>query len=1132
MKYVKRTRRRSDRSAMPRPRIGQSRKSTKHNFEGQIIPHRANQIPAPLSFAQQSQWIINRREPESFANNQALAIRLQGILNVAALRSALDAIVDRHEVLRTTYAAPEGGDPVQSVGSCLPVNMPIIDLVEFDEPEREIELWRFIAAEQSRPFDLCRDLLLRASLVRLSSSDHVLLLVTHHIAADQRSTELMWSEATILYQAFANSEPNPLPELSIQYSDYAAWQRRRLQGVALKNDHTYWRHQLSEFPVIELPTDRPRSLRQHYLGAKRSLVFPRVLSDQIKALSKREKTSLFVTLLTAFQILLHRYTGQEDIAVGSAITGRSRPQTEAMIGCFANTLVFRTDLSGDPTFRELLTRVQGSCLAAYEHQELPVESLFEKMKTECEHESLLRVGFTLENPPIQAREMAGLSAKSLDIDSLTSKFDLCAAIIDGEPELALRVEYSTALFDDTTIARMLNHYQTLLEGAIAKPLQRIAKLPLLTEAERRQLLVDWNDTHRDYQEGRCVHQLFESQVERSPSAVAVVSPSSGSERDGDNQITYREINAKANQLAHYLRKLGVGQDFLVGLYLERSPEMIIALLAVHKAGGAYVPLDPNYPLQRLSVISDETKFSVILSQQRLAATFPNHIGKVICLDTDWSTIALGSDENLDANIAPENLAYVIYTSGSNGLPKGIEITHRSLTNFVLWAGSVYKIVPGDRILQFSSISFDTAAEEIFPCLAKGATLVLRDPAPASLSGFLPRLLKSDITVMDLPTVYWHEWVDEMASGSRPELGSLRLVIIGGEQASTVRLTKWRELVGARVRLVNTYGPTEATVVSTMYESTEPLPVHQNHRTVPIGRPISNTQVYVLDVNLQPVPVGVRGEIHIGGAGLARGYLKCPALALEKFVVNPFSGEPGARLYKTGDFARYLSDGNIEYLGRMDTQIKIRGIRIELGEIEAVLRQHGSVREPIVVAHEDVAGYPRLVAYVVPKPGSVPTASELRGFLNATLPDYMVPSGFVLLDALPMTPNGKVDHRALAAINRSELKDGFVAPRTPVEEIMASIWTEILKLKQIGIYDNFFDVGSHSFLAIEVVSQVRKVFAVNLSLRELFAAPTVAGMAATVVKVRSKRDNQHDLRVSLANLESLPSEQRSRLRIEH
>lgn len=1132
MKYVKRTRPRANRCAAPRAQIGPPGKAKRHDFGARVIPRRAERNPAPLSFAQQRLWAIHRRDPESFADNEALAIRLQGLLNVAALGRALDAIVERHEVLRTTYAAPEGGDPVQLVGDFRPVNIPIIDLAEYDEPERENELQHLIAAKQSQPFDLSRDLLLRAILARRSSIEHVLILVTHHIAADRQSSQLLWREAAVLYEAFSRGKPNPLPELPIQYSDYAAWQRRCLQGVALENHLTFWKQQLSEVPALELLTNRRRAAFQSGRVARQSLILPRILSDQIKALSKRQGTTLFVTLLAAFKVLIYRYTGQEDVVVGSPITGRIHPETEAMIGCFGDTLMLRSDLSGNPTFRELLTRVQKSCSAAYEHQELSVEWLFEKINANRDPTPLFQVGFKLEDSPIQGPEIAGLSTQSIKIDRLASKVDLYAAFIDSETQLVLRLEYRSALFDDGTMARMLNHFQTVLESAIAKPFRRIAKLPLLSATESRQILVDWNDTHKDYREERCVHQLFESQVERSPSAVAVINPSMGSERGRDNQLTYSEINTRANQLAHYLRKLGVKRDILVGLYLERSPEMIIAVLAVHKAGGAYVPLDPNYPLQRLLVISDETKFPVILSQQRLAETFPNHVAKVICLDTDWATIAQGSQESPGVRSAPENLAYVIYTSGSTGLPKGIEVTHRSLTNFALWASATYELAPRDRVLQFASISFDTAAEEIFPCLASGAALVLRDSALDSLSGFLPRLRDLEITVLDLPTFHWHEWVEELASGPRPELASLRLVIIGGEQASAVRLRKWREVVGAQVRLVNTYGPTETTVVSTLWESSETSRQPENNRSVPIGRPIANTQVYILDANLQPVPIGVRGEIHIGGVGLARGYLKRPALTLKKFIVNPFCRDPGARLYETGDFARYLADGNIEYLGRMDTQLKMRGIRIELGEIEAVLRQHGSVREPIVLAREDVAGYPHLVAYVVPKPGSAPTASELRGFLSATLPDYLVPSGFVLLDALPLTPNGKVDQRALAAINRSELKDGFVPPRTPVEKIMASIWTDILKLKQIGIYDNFFDIGSHSFLAIEVVSRVRKVFAMDLPLRELFAAPTVAGMAATVVKARSKRDNQQDLRVSLANLESLPSEQRPRLLTEH
>jgi surfactin family lipopeptide synthetase A len=1087
-----------------------------HVCAEQVIPRRAERKPAPLSFAQQRLWAMSRLEPESSAGNEAMTLRLEGTLNIDALGNAINAIVERHEILKTTFAPAYGGDPVQLVGASQPVNLPIFDLSECAESLRDTYVERTIVAMKNRPFDLSRDLLLRATLLRLGPTDHVLLLLTHRIVFDASSSEIFCQELAMLYRAFSQGKPHPLPALPIQYADYATWQRDGLQVEVLHTHLAYWKHQLRQISVLQLPLDHPRLGFQNCPSGRQILVLPGELSDQLKVFSRRQGATLFMTLLAAFQALLHRYTGQDDIAVGSSLTGRSSAQTAGMIGCFVNTRAFRTDLSGNPTFQKLLTRVRETCLKAYEHEDLPLEQLAEELNAEGGRTPLCQVMFAVENRPRLTLAMPELVATSIEIHSLTSKCDLDVAFIDRDQQLALRMEYRSDLFDAATIARMTGHFQTLLERVVDQPDRPISELPLLTKTEKRQLLVEWNDTKIDFPQDRCVHELFESQANRSPDAVAVVFEG--------NQLTYRELNVSANRLAHYLRKLGVGREILVGLYMERCPEMIVALLAIHKAGGAYVPLDPNYPLQRLLVISDETKFPVLLSQQRLAESFPHHVAKVICLDTEWTTIARESEANLGGKATAENLAYVLYTSGSTGLPKGVEITHRALTNFVRWASTRYELAPNDRVLQFASISFDTAVEEIFPCLVSGAKLVLRTASMAdSLSGFLQRCRDWKITVLDLPTVYWHELADEILSGRRPNLGNLRLLIIGGEQACAARLSRWREVIGAQVRLVNTYGPTEATVVSTIWESPGSSQPEESQRKVSIGRPISNAQVYILDAHLNPVPVGLRGELHIGGVGLARGYRKCPELTVKNFIAHPFCRTPGARLYKTGDFARYLPDGNIEFLGRIDDQVKIRGFRVELGEIEAVLRHHGSVRDTVVLPCDDGPDYQRLVAYVLPEQSALPTASELRGFLNATLPDYMVPSRFVLLDALPLMPNGKIDRHALPTLNRPELKDGFVAPRSADEKIMASIWAETLKLKQIGLYDNFFDLGRHSFLAMEVISRVRKVFAIDVPLRELFAAPTVAGMTAAVVHKRfqaTARQNFGDFR---SRLQSPPGE---------
>jgi amino acid adenylation domain-containing protein len=836
----------------------------------------------------------------------------------------------------------------------------------------------------------------------------------------------------------------------------------------------------------------------------------------MRDLGRREGATLFMTLLAAFQTLLSRFSGQNDIAVGSPIAGRRHPETESLVGFFVNSLVLRTDLSGNPTFRELLARVRTTALEAYEHQDMPFEKLVEELHPDRNlgRTPLFQAMFAHQNVPRNPLEFRGLMARRVEITSTTAKFDLSLDTFEETDGLKTLWEYSTDLFDHGTIERMMGHFQTLLEGIVANPDQRLSDLPLLSEQQTHQLLVQWNDSQKDLSKDKCVHELIEAQAEKTPDAVALACPSTG--QGEEQQLSYRELNSRANQLAHYLGKLGVGPEVLVGLYMERSPEMIIAILAVHKAGGAYVPLDPNYPLQRLLVISEETQFPVILSQQRLAESFPGHMAKVICLDTEWATIAQESQENPHAKATPENLAYVIYTSGSTGRPKGVEITHRSLTNFVCWAASAYELTPSDRVLQFASISFDTAAEEIFPCLASGAELVLRtDSMLDSLSGFLKSCGDLQITVLDLPTAYWHELVDEISSTPPTELGNLRLVIIGGEQASANHLAKWREVIGDRVRLVNTYGPTEATVVTTLWDASRALKPDRSSVEVTIGRPIANTQVYILDGHLNPVPIGVAGEIHIGGVGVARGYLKSPELTAKKFIPHPFSPDSEARLYKTGDLARYRPDGNVEFIGRTDNQIKIRGFRVELGEIEAALALHPSVRRTVVLARKDAAGYQQLVAYVETHKVAVPTSRELASFIRAMLPDYMVPSVFVLLDALPLTSNGKLDLRALPAPNhrRRDFDDPFEEPRTPFEELLTQIWSEVLHLDDIGIYDNFFDLGGHSLLATRIISRIRDVFHCEVPLRALFEAPTISKLVERLEAVNRPELGTKAVRIS-------------------
>ncbi|MFN2513804.1 MAG: amino acid adenylation domain-containing protein [Pyrinomonadaceae bacterium] len=916
----------------------------------------------PLSFAQQRLWFLDQLEPGSSFYNVAQAFRISGALNLSALQKSFETIVTRHESLRTTFMTADGS-PVQVVAPTLKMALPVTDLSELPEAEREAESRRLSTEEARLPFDLERGPLIRASLLRLQALEHVLLLNMHHIISDGWSTGVFVRELTALYEAFSKGQPSPLPELTIQYADFAVWQRDWLSGEVLEQQLSYWKGQLTGAPaVLDLPTDRLRPAVQSYRGAHQSMILSRELTDSLKELSQREGATLFMTLLAAFQTLLMRYTSQEDIVIGSPIAGRTRAETENLIGFFINTLVLRTDLTGDPTFRELLGRVRELTFAAYDHQDVPFEKLVEELQPErsLSRNPLFQVMFTLLNAPGKNLELPGLTLRPLPADSGTTQFDIALAMFDGEEGLRGAFGYSTDLFDASTMTRMVSHFHTLLEGIVANPDQHLSALPILTEAERQQLLVEWNDTQADYPKGQCIHDLFEIQAKHTPDAVAVVF-------EGE-QLTYGELNRRANLLGNHLQKLGVGPEVRVGIMMERSLEMLVGLLGVLKAGGAYVPLDPAYPEERLSFMMNDAEVPVLLTQARLAPSLPPHGAVVIRLDADWAMIAGGSAENPISGAEAENLAYVIYTSGSTGEPKGVMIPHRALVSHCTAAANHYALQSNDRILQFASISFDVAAEEIFPYWLIGAAVVIRpDEVAASIKDFVRFVEKEELSVIDLPAAFWHQWVSEL-NGTAPSLpASLRLVIVGNEKVLPERLATWQKTMGLGVRWINAYGPTEATITTTTYEPMGCREVNTGS-SVPIGRPLANKQVYILDRYLQPVPIGVPGELYIGGDTLARGYLNRPNLTAERFIPHPFSTELGARVYKTGDVARYLEDGNIEFLGRSDYQVKVRGFRIELGEIEAILAKHTGVHEAVVVTREEDSGDQRLVAYVVPNQG--------------------------------------------------------------------------------------------------------------------------------------------------------------------
>ncbi|WP_414584330.1 amino acid adenylation domain-containing protein [Scytonema sp. PCC 10023] len=1045
----------------------------------------------PTSFAQQRLWFLHQLEPNSRVYNMTYGLRISGKLRVEALQQAFETIVTRHEILRTTFATVDGS-PVQVIAKSRSIDIPAINLSEWSEADRAAQVQRLITEEAEHPFDLAHGPLLRVTLLQLAEQEYVLLLALHHIIFDGWSLGVFIRELTALYKAFSTGTSSPLPELPIQYADYAIWQRQWLQGMVLKTHLDYWKQQLvGSLPVLELPTDRPRLAVQNFQGATQSFSLSSDLSQALKQISQQEGITLFMTLLAAFKTLLYRYTGEGDIIVGSPTANRNRPEIEGLIGFFVNTLVLRTYLGDNPSFRQLLLRVQSVTSGAYDHQDLPFEKLVEEMQPErsLSHTPLFQVMFVLQNAPMPPLELPELILSPLMVDNKTAKVDLSLSITDTQQGLIGNLEYNTDLFEAATISRVVGHFQTLLESIVVNPDQRLSDLPILTEAERQTLLVDWNQTKTEYPQDLCIHELFETQVEQTPDAVAVVFE--------NEQLTYRELNAKANQLAHNLRSLGVGPEVLVGICVERSLLMIIGLLGILKASGAYVPLDPTYPQERLTWMLSNSQVSVLLTQKQMLVGQEFDELHLVSLDTDWEVISHESEENLVSKTTPENLAYIIYTSGSTGQPKGVLVTQQNLVHSTR-ARIAYYRKPVTSFLLIPSFAFDASVACIFWTLCQGGTLVLFQ------EGFQKDIWQLTKLIVQHQVSHWLSvpslYSTLLATIDPDLLVELHTVIVGGESCST-ELVERHRLSLPHTSLFNEYGPTEATVWSSVYNC-------QNYdlkNSVPIGRPIANTQIYLLDSHLQPVPIGVPGEVYIGGLGLAKGYLNRPDLTEEKFIPNPFNkSKESDRLYKTGDLVRYLADGNIEFLGRIDNQVKVRGFRIELGEIEVVLTQHSEVKEAVVMAQQDATGNQYLVAYVVPKQKAVPKSSELRRFLKEKLPEYMVPKVFVMLEALPLTPNGKVDRRALPIANQTRCDDDtiYVAPRTSIEEQLAIIWSELLGLEQVSINDNFFELGGHSLLLTQLIFRVRETFQLELPLRSLFEMPTVASLAGSIEMVQN------------------------------
>ncbi|WP_392534212.1 amino acid adenylation domain-containing protein [Nostoc sp. C117] len=1047
-----------------------------------IQPREPDREQLPLSYAQERLWFLDQLSGPSATYNIPTVVRINGDLDINALQQALSEIVRRHEVLRTSFQTVNG-TPIQVIHPSATININLVDLQQVADTECETLLRQQVQLEAITPFDLKIAPLIRCNFLQLSPREYVLLMTTHHIVSDGWSMGVFIAELSALYQAFCAGVPSSLSELPIQYADFTVWQRQCLSGYYLETQLNYWLSQLHGVPeLLQLPTDRTRPSVQTYQGATQSFTLNTDITQKLQTLSRESGTTLFMTLHAAFATFLYRYSGQSDILIGLPIANRNRSEIEPLIGFFVNTLVLRTTFEENLSFETLLLQVRETTLQAYEHQDVPFEQVVEKLQPQrsLSYSPLFQVMFIWQNAPMGEVEIPGCTCCQLDTKSTIAKFDLTLSMSETDQQLVGSWEYNTDLFDGSTIARMAAHFQNLLSAIVENPQQAVNELPLLSAAERHQLLVEWNDTECEYPLNKCIHQLFEEQVDKTPQTIAVVFE--------NQQLSYQQLNQRANQLAHHLQSLGVRPEMLVGICVERSVEMVVGLLGILKAGGAYVPLDPTYPQERLSYILADSGVEVLLTQQQLVQSLPQHEAVVVCLDTEWDQIAQHCDKNPITDVISNNLAYTIYTSGSTGKPKGVQILHSAVVNFLCTMRQQPGITADDILVGVTTFNFDIAALEIFLPIIVGACLVVAK-REVTLDGqrLLELLVNFGVTIMQATPVTWRLLLETGWQNSH------QLKILCGGEVLPWELAN--ELQVRSTSLWNLYGPTETTIWSLISQ------VESQSGLISIGRPIANTQIYILDSHLQPVPIGVPGELHIGGVGLARGYLNQPKLTQEKFIPNPFYDGKSERLYKTGDLARYNSDSNIEYIGRIDNQIKIRGFRIELGEIETVLNTHPQIQQAVVIVREDIPDDKRLIAYVVTS-DETPITKQLREFLKNKLPEYMLPSVFVTLDTLPFTPNGKIDRKALPTPDREiSRKHEYIPPSTVIEIQLTQILSSILNITPVGVRDNFFELGGNSLLIVKFLSKLQQICGVDLPVYCLFEFPTVADIAPVVEKIR-------------------------------
>ncbi|MEK1939609.1 MAG: amino acid adenylation domain-containing protein [Pseudomonas sp.] len=1076
-----------------------------------IVPVPGHADRDQLSYAQQRMWFLWQLEPHSAAYNLPSAVRLLGPLNCHALEQSFQALVQRHESLRTTFVQ-RGEQGWQQVAERATLPVQFTDLSALANSEKQQQTQHHVAQQAAQPFDLQTGPLLRVQVLRLAAEEHVLLLTMHHIIADGWSMNILIQEFMAGYDAFAAGQPLHLPALTAQYRDYGLWQRSWLEAGERERQLAYWRTHLGdEHPLLELPTDHPRPALPSHAGARLEFSLEAGLQQALKALAKRSGVTLFVVLLASFKVLLHRYSGQGDIRVGGLIANRTRSESEGLIGFFVNTQVLRSQLSGELPFSRLLEQVKQATTGAQAHQELPFDAVLEALQPSRSqsHNPLFQVMFNHQPLVTDVSEMqlaGGLRVAHLEAGQgaggarqHAAASDLMLETREEGEQLLAAITYATDLFEATTIERLASHWRHLLQAITEAPEQPIGSLPLLRAAEQQR-----QHANNAYQQLPAVEppvqQLFEHQVERTPNAVAV--QLAGSQQS----LSYRELNSRANRLAWRLNEMGIGHGSLVAVLLGRDLSLPVALLAVLKSGAAYVPLDPNQSAERLAKVCAASGVQLLLCQ---GASLPDLAGIAsLCVEQESDWLEGYSDSNLNLAVHPEQLAYVIYTSGSTGQPKGVAISHGALAGFSQLAAEYSELQPSDRVLQFATASFDGFVEQFYPPLIRGAAVVLRDARTWDSETWLLAVQQHGITLADLPAAYWHMLVKDFAQGAPRDFAQLRQIHVGGEAMAVEGLQLSQRAGLGAVRLLNTYGPTEATVVSSIYDCTGLRTEQVSWRGIAIGRPLPGTRLYVLDGELNLLPQGAIGELYIGGPGLARGYHGQPALTAERFVADPFN--PGQRLYRSGDRVRCRADGALEYIGRVDHQVKIRGFRIELGEVEARLQQCAGVREALVVA-ADLGSGATLVAYIVPEQAGLaladasaqqPFRQQLRASLQANLADYMVPSHLLLLAKMPLTSSGKLDRKALPKPDPTQLQSHYRAPHSELEIALAGIWMEVLQVPRIGLDDSFFDLGGHSLLAAQVVARIKRELGLSLPLRSLFERPLLADLAAELASQQS------------------------------